>query len=135
MRPVWVDIEAAIAHNRGVMQRLEATMGLSIQRETFMLEELLDDLAKAADSGPPCIAPGRRAAHARSAALLFAQVRNPSNIKASLPSKRARHWLSAQSARCAQVMSWTQYSGAVRWSSALSGRVSLRQPLFRRQHR
>lgn len=48
MRPVWVDLDEAIAHNRGVMQRAEATMGMSIQRETFMLEELVNDLAKAA---------------------------------------------------------------------------------------
>ncbi|WP_245298967.1 NUDIX domain-containing protein [Pseudotabrizicola sediminis] len=48
MRPVWVDMDEAIAHNRGVMQRLEATMGLSILRETFMLEELSNDLARAA---------------------------------------------------------------------------------------
>ncbi|MFN3628033.1 MAG: NUDIX hydrolase, partial [Parvibaculum sp.] len=48
MRPVWVELDEALAHNRGVMQRLEATMGLSIQRETFMLEELMNDLAKTA---------------------------------------------------------------------------------------
>lgn len=48
MRPVWVDLDEAIVHNRGVIQRREATMGLSIQRETFMLEELANHLAKAA---------------------------------------------------------------------------------------
>lgn len=48
MRPVWVDLDEAIAHNRGVMQRQEACMGLSIQRETFLLEDLVRDLAKAA---------------------------------------------------------------------------------------
>lgn len=48
MHPLWVDIDAAIAHNRGVMERLEATMGLSIQRETFMLEKIAQDLASAA---------------------------------------------------------------------------------------
>lgn len=48
MRPVWVDLDEAITHNRGVMQRREVTMGLSIQRETFMLEELVSDLTKAA---------------------------------------------------------------------------------------
>jgi ADP-ribose pyrophosphatase YjhB (NUDIX family) len=47
MRPVWVELSDAIAHNRAVMLRREATMGLSIQRETFMLEELADDLSKA----------------------------------------------------------------------------------------
>ena len=48
MRPVWIDIDEAIAHNRGVINRLETTMGLSIQRETFMLEELVNDLTKVA---------------------------------------------------------------------------------------
>ncbi len=48
MRPVWVDLDAAIAHNRAVMQRQEASMGLSIQRETFMLENLATELTKAA---------------------------------------------------------------------------------------
>ncbi|PZO00308.1 MAG: DNA mismatch repair protein MutT [Hyphomicrobiales bacterium] len=48
MRPVWVDLGEAIAHNRGVMQRRETSMGLSIPRETFMLEELANDLARAA---------------------------------------------------------------------------------------
>lgn len=48
MRPVWIDLDAAIAHNRAVMRRRETSMGLSIQRETFMLEELASDLAKAA---------------------------------------------------------------------------------------
>ncbi|MFN7025415.1 MAG: NUDIX hydrolase [Pseudorhizobium sp.] len=48
MRPVWVDIDEAIAHNRGVMNRIETTMGLSIQRETFMLEALVNDLTKGA---------------------------------------------------------------------------------------
>ncbi|MFN4297250.1 MAG: NUDIX hydrolase [Brevundimonas sp.] len=47
MRPLWVELHEAIAHNRGVMKRLEATMGLSIQRETFMLEELVNDLENA----------------------------------------------------------------------------------------
>ena len=40
MRPLWVGLEEAIAHNRGVMQRREQTMGLSIQRETLMLEHV-----------------------------------------------------------------------------------------------
>lgn len=48
MRPLWVDLDEAIAHNRGVMQRREVSMGLSIQRETYLLEELASDLAKAA---------------------------------------------------------------------------------------
>lgn len=48
MRPLWVDLDEAIAHNRGVMQRREVSMGLSIQRETYLLVELASDLAKAA---------------------------------------------------------------------------------------
>ncbi|MFN3664032.1 NUDIX domain-containing protein [Yoonia sp.] len=48
MRPIWVDLDEAIAHNRAVVQRREASMGLSILRETFMLEHVADDLAKAA---------------------------------------------------------------------------------------
>lgn len=48
MRPLWVDLDEAITHNRGVMQRREASMGLSIQRETFMLEDIANDLTKAA---------------------------------------------------------------------------------------
>lgn len=48
MRPIWVDLDDAIAHNRGVMQRRETSMGMSILRETFMLEEIAHDLTKAA---------------------------------------------------------------------------------------
>lgn len=48
MRPLWVDIDEAIAHNRGVMERREPIMGLSIQRETYMLEAVVRDLAVAA---------------------------------------------------------------------------------------
>lgn len=52
MRPDWVDLEEAISHNRGVMQRREASMGLSILRETFMLEEIVKELSKAASPCP-----------------------------------------------------------------------------------
>lgn len=38
MRPVWVDLREALAHNRDVMLRQDSKMGLSIQRETFVLE-------------------------------------------------------------------------------------------------
>lgn len=38
MRPVWVDVDEALAHNRAVMQRQASSMGLSIHRETFMLD-------------------------------------------------------------------------------------------------
>lgn len=44
MRPMWVDLRAAIAHNQAVMQRQEHSMGLSIHRETFMLEKVLEEL-------------------------------------------------------------------------------------------
>lgn len=40
MRPMWMDVEAAIAHNRAVLQRADARMGLSIHRETYMLEHV-----------------------------------------------------------------------------------------------
>ncbi|MDR6990448.1 NUDIX domain-containing protein [Luteimonas sp. 3794] len=43
MRPVWVDLQAAIAHNRAVLQRADLRMGLSIHRETFMLEHVAAD--------------------------------------------------------------------------------------------
>lgn len=46
MRPVWIDLHEAIAHNRAVMARQEATIGLSIRRETFMLEALASDLVQ-----------------------------------------------------------------------------------------
>jgi 8-oxo-dGTP pyrophosphatase MutT (NUDIX family) len=44
MRPVWVDLREAIAHNRAVMERQEQSMGLSILRETFMLERVAEEL-------------------------------------------------------------------------------------------
>ena len=47
MRPVWVNLHEALAHNRAVMQRQETTMGQSIQRETFMLGRLVDELPAA----------------------------------------------------------------------------------------
>lgn len=40
MRPVWMDMQAAIAHNRSVLRRADPRMGLSIHRETFMLEHV-----------------------------------------------------------------------------------------------
>lgn len=44
MRPMWVDLHTAPNHNRAVMQRQEATMGMSIQRETLMLELVAKEL-------------------------------------------------------------------------------------------
>lgn len=43
MNPVWVSVDEAMNHNRQVMARHEKTMGLSIQRETFMLEKISRD--------------------------------------------------------------------------------------------
>lgn len=44
MRPVWVDVDEAIAHNRQTMARAEASMGLSIERETRLLQCIVDEL-------------------------------------------------------------------------------------------
>lgn len=44
MRPVWIDADEAIAHNRATMARAEAAMGLSIERETRLLERIVDEL-------------------------------------------------------------------------------------------
>lgn len=38
MRPEWIDIWAAIRHNQGVIQRSHQSMGISIVRETRLLE-------------------------------------------------------------------------------------------------
>ena len=47
MKPVWVSVSEAVNHNRQVMVRQEETMGQSIQRETFMLEKIADELVPA----------------------------------------------------------------------------------------
>ncbi|MDT8311496.1 MAG: NUDIX domain-containing protein [Methylophaga sp.] len=44
MKPVWISVEQAMHHNREVMSRQETTMGQSIQRETFMLEKIAQEL-------------------------------------------------------------------------------------------
>jgi 8-oxo-dGTP pyrophosphatase MutT (NUDIX family) len=44
MRPMWVDLRTALNHNRAVLQRQEITMGMSIQRETLMLELVAKEL-------------------------------------------------------------------------------------------
>lgn len=44
MRPIWVNLLEALAHNRAVLQRQEKTMGLSIERETYMLEHVAQHL-------------------------------------------------------------------------------------------
>jgi len=47
MKPVWMPVSEAVNHNRQVMARQEQTMGQSIQRETFMLEKIADELVSA----------------------------------------------------------------------------------------
>ncbi|KGK41165.1 DNA mismatch repair protein MutT [Nitrincola sp. A-D6] len=44
MKPVWVTVDEAMNHNRRVMSSQEKTMGQSIQRETFMLEKISQEL-------------------------------------------------------------------------------------------
>ena len=44
MRPVWINLAAAISHNEAVMQRQESSMGQSIQRETFMLRKIASEM-------------------------------------------------------------------------------------------
>ncbi|QHF08488.1 NUDIX hydrolase [Pseudomonas syringae] len=44
MRPVWIGVTEAIAHNEAVMQRQESSMGQSIQREIFMLRKVEAEL-------------------------------------------------------------------------------------------
>lgn len=41
---VWVDIHEAIAHNRQVMANQEASMGFSIERETKVLELIVEQM-------------------------------------------------------------------------------------------
>jgi 8-oxo-dGTP pyrophosphatase MutT (NUDIX family) len=45
MVPEWIDIEAAIEHNRRVLSTKPANMGLSIERETWMLSYVRDTIA------------------------------------------------------------------------------------------
>lgn len=44
MSSVWIDIEEAIKHNQEVMAKKEASMGLSIARETLALELVAKEL-------------------------------------------------------------------------------------------
>lgn len=44
MRPVWVNLDVAINHNKQVIQSNDKSMGQSIYRETFMLEKIAYDL-------------------------------------------------------------------------------------------
>ena len=47
MKPIWMPVSEAVNHNRQVMVRQEDSMGQSIQRETFMLEKIADELVSA----------------------------------------------------------------------------------------
>lgn len=42
--PVWVNIHKAIEYNNDVINKNENTMGLSIRRETFLLEYIKDNI-------------------------------------------------------------------------------------------
>lgn len=44
MESVWIDIHKAISHNRKVIENQESSMGLSIERETFILEHIVNEL-------------------------------------------------------------------------------------------
>ncbi|MFD0958153.1 NUDIX domain-containing protein [Paenibacillus chungangensis] len=44
MSAIWINIHEAIAHNREVIAAKEACMGLSIQRETWVMEQIVKDL-------------------------------------------------------------------------------------------
>ncbi len=46
MSPHWIDIHEAIAHNRDVMSRKDEKMGLSIERETYVLELIASEYLK-----------------------------------------------------------------------------------------
>lgn len=43
-KPIWINIHDAIAHNRKVIETEEASMGLSIERETIVLELIVEEL-------------------------------------------------------------------------------------------
>lgn len=44
MRPLWVPVAEAIQHNQQVMQQQANSMGLSIVRETFLLQQIEQEL-------------------------------------------------------------------------------------------
>ena len=44
MSAVWIDIHEAIRHNKEVIANKENSMGLSIERETFVLEMIAEEL-------------------------------------------------------------------------------------------
>ncbi|WBW97121.1 NUDIX domain-containing protein [Oceanirhabdus sp. W0125-5] len=46
MSTIWIDINEAIRHNKEVIANKEESMGLSIERETFVLEMIAKELLK-----------------------------------------------------------------------------------------
>lgn len=58
MVPVWIALEKALAHNRGVLRQRPGSMGISIERETWMLQYVLSKLAELEQTVPhvgnPC---------------------------------------------------------------------------------
>ncbi|MCM1991676.1 NUDIX domain-containing protein [Oceanirhabdus seepicola] len=46
MSTIWIDIHEAIRHNKEVIANKEDSMGLSIERETFVLELVAKELVK-----------------------------------------------------------------------------------------
>lgn len=44
MVPVWIDVDAAIAHNEQILATKPASMGLSVERETWMLRYIAREL-------------------------------------------------------------------------------------------
>ena len=53
----WVTLEEALSHNRSVIQRRPSTMGLSIQRETLVLEHVARMADAVAINDARCCAP------------------------------------------------------------------------------
>ena len=44
MVPRWIDIHAAVAHNRQLLSTKPASMGISVERETWMLAYVIENL-------------------------------------------------------------------------------------------
>lgn len=44
MSSIWIDIHEAIRHNKDVIANQEESMGFSIERETFALELIVEEL-------------------------------------------------------------------------------------------
>jgi len=51
MSSVWIDIHEAIRHNKEVIANQESTMGLSIERETIVLELVVQELLNSVSVG------------------------------------------------------------------------------------